>query len=210
MHAVIPRPLVGPADHLPVVVESQRPRGRHVSGEHIFTEDIDLEPAADEARHHSELPTLELVVIPRGTDVIRQGEQARDFFILLDGEASVWIRDERSGEERQINRVVAGESFGEIGLLKGIPRTATVRLTTDSTYFTLTASAFQELLLAGDSGSLKLLQSLARGVARRQDATDARLATLMDQAEHPNGTVKLRVSAIREMLRERVEAEEAR
>mgnify|MGYP001247282511 CR=1 FL=1 len=56
-----------------------------------------------------------------GEPIIRQGDPAREFFIVARGEVEVL-----SGE-RLIDRLATGDYFGEIGLLHGRPRTATVR-----------------------------------------------------------------------------------
>ena len=60
-----------------------------------------------------------------GTTVIAQGDSPDDFYAVVSGRLGVYLRD---GEQlRQINEVGPGEGFGEIGLLEGVRRTATVR-----------------------------------------------------------------------------------
>ena len=56
-----------------------------------------------------------------GRVLIEQGEPARDFYVLTAGEVSV------HQDGREIGRLGPLESFGEVGLLQGGPRTATVR-----------------------------------------------------------------------------------
>jgi len=53
-----------------------------------------------------------------GEYVFQQGEPVRDFFALLDGEVEVLRRREDGAEER-LNRLKAGEYFGENSLLEG-------------------------------------------------------------------------------------------
>jgi MFS family permease len=57
---------------------------------------------------------------PAGEAVIRQGEPARDFYVLASGAAAV----SRDGQE--VRRLSPGDAFGEIALLEPGPRTATV------------------------------------------------------------------------------------
>jgi MFS family permease len=64
--------------------------------------------------------------VAAGTDVIVSGDVADDFFVLCDGAMDVI----RLGTV--VNRLGAGAGFGEIGLLAGVPRTATVRAAVDS------------------------------------------------------------------------------
>lgn len=58
--------------------------------------------------------------VDSGHVVVRQGELAREFFVVADGEVSVWRDD------REVRRLGPAESFGEIALLAAGTRTATV------------------------------------------------------------------------------------
>lgn len=60
-----------------------------------------------------------------GVDVIRQGDQPDDFFVVLEGSLVV-RRRAGDGPPVLINRLGPGTGFGEIGLLGEVPRTATV------------------------------------------------------------------------------------
>lgn len=64
-------------------------------------------------------------VVPAGTDVVVQGDPGDRFYAIVDGEALV-LRD---GQE--LARLGPGGFFGEIALLRNVPRTATVRAITD-------------------------------------------------------------------------------
>ena len=55
-----------------------------------------------------------------GATVVAEGTASESFFVILKGKARV----ERRG--RTVNRLGPGDSFGEIALLDGGPRTATV------------------------------------------------------------------------------------
>ncbi len=58
-------------------------------------------------------------------DVItRQGAMADWLYILVEGEAEVWL--EQEGDRRLLSTLPAGSVFGEMGLMTGEPRTATV------------------------------------------------------------------------------------
>jgi putative ABC transport system ATP-binding protein len=61
-----------------------------------------------------------------GQIVVRQGERADRFFIITDGEAEVHL-ERPDGAPVQVATLRAGEYFGEIALLRGGRRTATVR-----------------------------------------------------------------------------------
>ena len=63
-----------------------------------------------------------------GQIVFKQGDLARGFFIILDGEIQV-VRD-RGGVEELVATMGPGEYFGEISLLLGVRHTATIRALT--------------------------------------------------------------------------------
>jgi putative ABC transport system ATP-binding protein len=61
-----------------------------------------------------------------GEIVVRQGDSADDFYIITRGEADVLLAHP-GGSEILVNRLHAGHYFGEIAILRRVPRTATVR-----------------------------------------------------------------------------------
>jgi ABC-type lipoprotein export system ATPase subunit len=63
---------------------------------------------------------------PAGAAVIRQGEPAEAFYIITGGEAEV-VLEHPGGQEIVVSRLRPGQYFGEIALLRGGRRTATVR-----------------------------------------------------------------------------------
>lgn len=65
-----------------------------------------------------------------GDVILREGDVPRRFYIIREGEAEVSQRVD--GEERRIRRLGPGDSFGEVALLQGVARTATVKALTDT------------------------------------------------------------------------------
>ena len=73
------------------------------------------------------LPEIELRNFQRGDVVFRQGDAAEHMFILLSGELAV-LREQLDGTKHRIGRLGDGEAFGEIGVLHGRPRSATMQV----------------------------------------------------------------------------------
>jgi CRP-like cAMP-binding protein/ribonuclease BN (tRNA processing enzyme) len=67
----------------------------------------------------------------KGDRVVEQNKRGDAFFVLASGRATVLVRDTEGGE-RIVAKLAPGDVFGEIALLKNIPRTATVEITSDS------------------------------------------------------------------------------
>ena len=72
--------------------------------------------------------------------VVRQGDPADGFYVLAAGHAQV-LTDGTSTAT-----LGAGDHFGEIALLRDVPRTATVRTTTPVRLFRIDAEAFRTLI----------------------------------------------------------------
>lgn len=106
--------------------------------------------------------------VPAGTEVVRHGDAAEHFFLLLGGQVQV-VNPGPAGEEIVLAELAAPDHFGEIGLLEGRPRTATVRAAGgEVTVLALDRAAFAALL-AGDE---------ARGRGLAEVAAARLLATL--------------------------------
>jgi CRP/FNR family cyclic AMP-dependent transcriptional regulator len=104
-----------------------------------------------------------------GKVLCREGETAREFFVVIDGEVGVT----KGGEE--IRTLSSGDFFGEIGLLEDVPRTATVTAKTPVRYFVLTRRSFRSLLERQPEIERKVMRAFADRVrpALERDPTTA-------------------------------------
>jgi MFS family permease len=108
----------------------------------------------------------QLVEVPMtaGQVVIRQGDAADRFYLVREG--SLRVTQVGEEEERTLRDVGPGDAFGEIGLLKGIPRTATVTAITPGTLFAMDAEDFAELVGSGPGLGSRLLDVYRGALAR--------------------------------------------
>ena len=84
---------------------------------------------------------LEREEVAPGETVVREGEPGDRFYIVLSGMLSV--SQEGIGERRMLR---PGDSFGEVALAMGIPRTASVRAVTPAVVASCDQATFDELL----------------------------------------------------------------
>ena len=80
-----------------------------------------------------------------GDTIVREGDPADAFYVLVSGRARIVKRGEQ-GEEISLNVLRAGDSFGEMGLLDHSTRTATVRASSDVSAMRLDKSVFESLV----------------------------------------------------------------
>jgi CRP-like cAMP-binding protein len=86
-----------------------------------------------------------------GQAVVDEGSQGVGFFVIVDGSARVEVHG------KQVNTLKSGDFFGEIALLDGGPRTASVVAETPLKVLGLTAWQFRPLLHKNPEFTLKIL-----------------------------------------------------
>lgn len=93
-----------------------------------------------------------VVPMHAGQAIIRQGDLADRFYVIASGEVEVTQAMGSPGAAVVLRRMGPREGFGEIGLLSGVPRTATVTAITDGQLVALDKDEF--LSLVGSSKGL--------------------------------------------------------
>ncbi len=116
------------------------------------------------ARLESAARRLVAVPVTAGEVIVRQGDDADRFYVIDAG--SFRVTQAAEGDEKVLRDLGPGEVFGEIGLLRSSPRTATVTATSDGVLYALDAAGFSELVSSGPGLSTRLLD-LYRGALSR-------------------------------------------
>ena len=115
------------------VLRDLRAEGRIVI---VSSHDARLVPVADRvhqmvASHAaSDEPATERRFVA-GTSIFEQGDRPDRVYEIVDGEVDI-VRVYSDGHEEVLNRLRAGQYFGELGLLLGFPRSASARAATDT------------------------------------------------------------------------------
>ena len=90
-----------------------------------------------------------------GYVIATEGDPGAGLFVIADGEADVTIGG------KKVNHLEKGDFFGEMALLDGGPRTATVTATTPITLYALTEWVFRGLLAEHPSIAMRTLETMA-------------------------------------------------
>ena len=131
----------------------------------------------DEAQVDKLLAHARLLRFGRGEKVILQGAAGESMFILLGGEAEVFI--DVNGQHTRVATLHTGDYCGEMSLLTGEPRSATVIARTDCEMWEIDKPVMAELLQENEPLVLKLGELLAQ----RRMETEGVLATTTEQAQ---------------------------
>ncbi|WP_437513659.1 cyclic nucleotide-binding domain-containing protein [Sorangium sp. So ce1099] len=102
-----------------------------------------------------------------GEVVIRQGAAGHELFIVQSGEVSVIVGRE-GGSTAEVARLGPGKFFGEMSLMTGEPRSATIQAVSDCELVKVDKAAFQEILAAAPGIAEKITEVLVA----RQSALD--------------------------------------
>jgi CRP-like cAMP-binding protein len=97
----------------------------------------------------------QIAELPEGVDLVRQGEPGDALFVILEGKAKV----ERDGVE--VSHAEPGAYFGELAILDGEPRSATVTGTTPVKVAVIGIRMFRTMLREFPDLSEQLLIALA-------------------------------------------------
>jgi MFS family permease len=99
---------------------------------------------------------LEPVAVRKGDVIVRQGDPADRFYVIESGSFVVDQQEAATGAVHRLRTMGRDEVFGELGLMHGTPRTATVTAETDGTLLALPGPAFLELVGSASSLSGRL------------------------------------------------------
>jgi CRP/FNR family cyclic AMP-dependent transcriptional regulator len=114
---------------------------------------------------------------PKNSIVITEGDDSSSLYLLLSGEVKVYVSDE-DGNSNIINRLGAGDYFGELSLIDAEPRSASVATLTACKMSIISRAVLFDNLESNPRIAIALLQGM---VQRLRTTTDhAKSLALMD------------------------------
>lgn len=107
------------------------------------------------------------IQVPAGKRLATAGEKGHELFVIIEGRATVSTKRGRGF------RLGRGNFFGEMSLLDGGPRSATVDADSDMRLLVVGQREFYELLVAAPPLALKIMSSLSNRVRDAEAAISA-------------------------------------
>jgi CRP/FNR family cyclic AMP-dependent transcriptional regulator len=117
----------------------------------------------------------------KGTVLFREGDPGRDMYVVQQGK--VQVRKRVGNSEEVLAELSAGEFFGEMALLIGQDRSATVEVIEDSKLLVVSPETFASLLKSDIEIGLKMLKKMAA----RLRALDEHLEAALLEAKREKG-----------------------
>ena len=105
----------------------------------------------------------EIKTFPKKSVVIRKGEMSDALYIILSGKVEIYFINKK-GKEVVFNTQGFGSHFGELGLLGGTARTASVITLEDSSFLIISKNTFLKFLQSNPTISLNLIRGLVERV----------------------------------------------
>lgn len=127
-----------------------------------------------------------------GEPIVQQGEPGSSMYVVLSGRVQVVLEP----SNREVATIGPGGFFGEMSLLTGEPRSATVRAASDVRVLEITAERFREIALARPG----LVEHMARVVSARRGELDEIRAAASSTAV-VNAAPRTLLSRVKQFLR---------
>jgi small-conductance mechanosensitive channel/CRP-like cAMP-binding protein len=179
------------------VTEETEKRRERKQGEKVGQRDealkrVDLFSKLTAEERHELAARLKAAPFVRGETLTRQGAEAHWLYIIINGTAEVHV--EVNGKSEKVASIGEGDFFGEMGMMTGQPRRATVIAMTDMLCYRLDKGSFQEII----NRRHEIAEDISHVLARRNVELEHVREELSDEAK------RLRVNHAQTALLDRI------
>ncbi|MEK7485170.1 MAG: ATPase, T2SS/T4P/T4SS family [Planctomycetota bacterium] len=116
-----------------------------------------------------------------GEIIVEAGDEGDTFYIILEGEFEAFLRHQELDFEKSLWRFGAGKYFGEIALLTGKQRAASIRALTDGRVLTLRREVLYEIIHKSPEVAIALCRGMASYIQQyREQEISIRFARIFD------------------------------
>lgn len=100
---------------------------------------------------------------PKNSIIVTEGDTRSNFYIVVTGNLKVFV-DGDDGRQVVLNFLGPGDYFGELALIDGAPRSASVMTQSATTLQVISQQDFQQFLAGDQSASLVMMKALVRRI----------------------------------------------
>lgn len=118
---------------------------------------------------------------PAGTVLFQEGSSDASLWLVVRGEVEV-LKADAEGNTKSIARIGAGRTFGELALIDGQPRSATVRTVAGSALLVMTPAHFARLKEEVPKLALSVVLKIALAISANLRQTSGRLVEAMESS----------------------------
>jgi CRP-like cAMP-binding protein len=119
--------------------------------------------------------TLTVQRVDAGDTLFREGDPAREMYVVLEGEIEV-LKKSRRGRETRVAILGPNDTFGEMSIIDMQPRSATVRALGPSRLLRISTEEMDSLYRHDLKSYTLIVLNIARDLSRRLRVTDGLLA----------------------------------
>jgi len=117
----------------------------------------------------------------KGEEIIRQGNEGDNFYVIENGECDIYVN--KDGKMQHVAVVGKDGSFGELALIYGSPRAATVLAKTDVTLWALDRNSYRQVLMNFTIQKRKMYESFLERIPLLAELTPWERMTIADALE---------------------------
>lgn len=151
--------------------EQERSKKEAIAPITVLSEIDIFNPFSDEEKQ-ALADSMKPIQFSSGTPIVEQGEQGESMFVIIEGVVSIEVITE-DGKKLEVARLCVGDFFGEMSLLTGDSRSATVRALTATTVYEITKDDIKPLIQKNNEISEKLSRVLMERKLSNQKAVES-------------------------------------
>jgi CRP/FNR family transcriptional regulator, cyclic AMP receptor protein len=186
-----------------------------MSGGSSYGSRLEILKYAPDALRREITQRLRVLRAPKGRTLVEKGSRSTDVFFLLEGRAKVQLYSP-DGKEVTVHDVGAGDMFGEIAVLDGEPRSASIVASSELVVVAMNAKDFMACIEQSPAVGLWLSRALASSVRRLtekvfelsalnvQARIHCELLRLAQKGERRDGTIEVRPAPTHAELANRI------
>lgn len=148
----------------------------------------------DAAERGEVVRIMEVKRLQNDEEIFHEGDPGDAWYVVFEGQVKV-LKESENGPT-QVATLGPGACFGEMAILDGMARSATVRADGPLTMFKFRRARFEELLEQGSLGAYKLVAAMARLLSQRQRELSQQVGDLLAGKGTPTSVRAVRASLV--------------